>query len=82
MFVCSLPCEAMRCGGDKLEGAALYICWLVCVCLCVCFDGVMSVSRGDGGPPCLHCASDLWPFVTRSEWEGRAMPRVRGRGGV
>lgn len=48
--------------------------------MCVCFDGVIGDGQGDGGPPCLHCASDLWPFVALSEWEEREMQRVRGRG--
>lgn len=39
-------------------------------------DGVTGVRQGDGGLPRLHCASNLWPFVTLSEWEERV--RVRG----
>lgn len=46
---------------------------------CVCFDGVIGVGRGMEEPPCLQCASDLWPFVTLSEWEERETQRVRGR---
>lgn len=37
--------------------------------------------QGDGKPPCLHCACDLWPFVTLSEWEARERCR-EWEGGV
>ena len=44
-----------RDGGDKSGEVVRYWCgWL----------------RGrDGGAPRLHCAGDLWPFVTLSERE-------------
>lgn len=40
------------------------------LCVCVFLWGHWC-GQGDGGPPCLHCAGDLWPFVTLSEWEER-----------
>lgn len=78
MFVCSLACKSVRRAGsgDKL-GAVECICWLVCVLM-----GLLVWAGWGGGveePPCLHCGSDLWPFVTLSEWEGRQRQRVRGR---
>lgn len=39
------------------------------------FDRVTGVGRGDGGPPSLHCVSDLWPFVILSEGEERVRAR-------
>lgn len=49
--------------------------------LCVCFDGVIGVSRGgEGGSSCLHCAGDLWPLMIWSEWEERDAETGRGRG--
>lgn len=64
MFVCSPPCECVRCAGsgDKLgwggSGAFVCFCWLVC--------GFLMGLLTWGG-----CAGDLWPFVTLSEWEER-----------
>lgn len=46
------------CHGGKLEA----------VCLCTCFDRVIG-AFGEEGSSCVHCAADLWPLVTWSEFE-------------
>lgn len=45
--------------------------------MCVCFDGVIGVSKGEGGFSCLHCAGDPWPLMTWSKREERCRDRER-----
>lgn len=53
--------------GDKLRAQSC----VFLVSACVFSTGLLVWANAGGGPPCLHCAGDLWPFVTLSEWEGR-----------
>ena len=62
-----------RCGNKLRAQSRVFL-----VCMCVFLMGLLVWVKAGGGPPRLHCASDLWPFVTLSEWE-RGRGRVSGR---